>query len=301
MTNTLKTLEHEGWTFTVQEGEPLVSDEVLAERLGMALKDLRALIRRHANQTVGTVSGTSVPHITPIPNPRTVRRFTKAGKERGSIVVEGFLLTQEDVVFLVTRSEAPRAIAWTKVIVRVFLWAQLQLRAALPPPDSEIDPEPDPHEAYLKARTFEKYDPIVQRARRKESADEKTVQTLHRVLVPLEYDCALDDATMEALIPEMLGCLEQWRTEGRKLDEVDERDILRLFSRIAAHAVHPNYDEKLTFAEMQEAKIQAREAREQRLQDELQRANAKIRELENALPEASASPAPTLWLVPPRR
>jgi len=99
-------------------------------------------------------------------------------------------------------------------------------------------------EAYLKARTFEKYDPIVQRARRKESADEKTVQTLHRVLVPLEYDCALDDATMEALIPEMLGCLEQWRTEGRKLDEVDERDILRLFSRIAAHAVHPNYADR---------------------------------------------------------
>jgi len=75
-----ETIEHEGWKLTVIAGEPVISDDVLAEHLGMDVKDLRALIKRHASETTDTVSGVSVPaNITPISNPRTVRRFTKTG------------------------------------------------------------------------------------------------------------------------------------------------------------------------------------------------------------------------------
>ena len=120
----------EDWTFVVRESdrdhEPLIPDEVLAERLGAPENDVRALIRR--NVEAG--------HITALSNRRTVRRFTRGGKNRGEMLVDGFLLPEASALFVVTRSDTPKAVELTKEMIRVYML----VRRGLAPAPQALDP-----------------------------------------------------------------------------------------------------------------------------------------------------------------
>jgi hypothetical protein len=122
----------EDWTFVVRESdrdhEPLIPDDVLAERLGAPENDVRALIRR--NVEAG--------HITALSNRRTVRRFTRGGKNRGEMLVDGFLLPEASALFVVTRSDTPKAVELTKEMIRVYMLVRRGLAPA--PAPQALDP-----------------------------------------------------------------------------------------------------------------------------------------------------------------
>lgn len=124
---TRRIYETEGWEWVVDpealgDEEPRIADKDLAPRLGLALNDLRDLIRRHAKAA----------NIAPFSNRRTVRRFTSKGQNRGTIEVTEYWLSEADALFLVTRSEAAGAIALTKAMIRVVLAVRRHLAQTVP-------------------------------------------------------------------------------------------------------------------------------------------------------------------------
>lgn len=135
---TRRILESGGWELTIgeefQTSEPLIADEVIAKHLGVEVESVRRLIRRHAApQTPDTASGVSgEPNIVPVPYTRTVRRMTRGGQNRGEITVHGFMLTEADALFVVTRSDSPRAIAFTKKMIAVYMAVRRHLAATVP-------------------------------------------------------------------------------------------------------------------------------------------------------------------------
>lgn len=97
------------WTFTVpgEAGtEPEIPDTALAPRLGMSLHHLRELSARH--EKAGNIS----------PRVNRIVRETggRPGKQR--------FYNEADALFLVTRSETPKAIALTKEMIRVYMLAR---------------------------------------------------------------------------------------------------------------------------------------------------------------------------------
>lgn len=106
------------WTFTVPgaEGiEPEIPDSALAPRLGLDLDKLRELSARH--EKAGNIS------------PRVF--FPTVGENRrgrGRPARQRFY-TEADALFLVTRSEAPGAIALTKEMIDIYVLARRGLLA----------------------------------------------------------------------------------------------------------------------------------------------------------------------------
>lgn len=130
----LPTFTHEGLVLVVREGEPMVSDEALAAAIQAPGDDVREVIKRNVDEG----------HIAAVPNLRSARRFTKAGKNRGSVTVHGYLLTEADALFIVTRSNTPRAVAATKVMIAAFIAARRQLAAPSAPKQLPPAPEAPP-------------------------------------------------------------------------------------------------------------------------------------------------------------
>lgn len=113
------------WTFTVpgEAGtEPEIPDTALAPRLGMSLHHLRELSARH--EKAGNIS----------PRVNRIVRETggRPGKQR--------FYNEADALFLVTRSETPKAIALTKEMIRVYMLAR---RGLLVPAASPSAMSPD--------------------------------------------------------------------------------------------------------------------------------------------------------------
>lgn len=99
--------------------EPLVVDTELAERLGYTQpRQIRELINRLAED----------PGFGQIQRRRTVRRQrTRNGGER-EYTIEEYLLTEEQALEVVTKSETPKAKQLTRIIIRVFqAWRKNQL------------------------------------------------------------------------------------------------------------------------------------------------------------------------------
>lgn len=114
------------WTFMVREAdrdrEPLVSDEVLAQRLGFDRpRKIKDMIRRHIAD--GNI------------NPFAVRTTVgQTGGRPGTL----YCLGEADALFLVTRSDTPKAIALTKEMIRVFMLARRGLMPVSPSVDSAV-------------------------------------------------------------------------------------------------------------------------------------------------------------------
>ena len=143
------TFEYEGLVLVVSEGEPLVSDDALATFLQAPANDVRGLIKRNVDE--GHIAATS--------NRRTAPRFTRDGKSRGSVTVHGYLLTEADALFVVTRSNTPRAVAATKTMIAAFTAARRQLATspappALPPPVKALPPAPPPAPLHSERRVM---------------------------------------------------------------------------------------------------------------------------------------------------
>lgn len=104
-----KTVTVEGWDLVVrlnQEDEPLIPDEVLAERLGFdRVYKLRELIGRHEKDK----------------NINPVAVFPTVGKTTGGRPGKRYLLNESDALFVVTKSETPKANAVTKEVIRLFV------------------------------------------------------------------------------------------------------------------------------------------------------------------------------------
>jgi hypothetical protein len=134
---TRRILESDGWELTIGEefetDEPLIADEVVARHLGIEVESVRRLIRRHAApQTPDTASGVSgAPNITPVPYIRSVRRTTRSGQNRGEITVSGFMLTEADALFVVTRSDSARAVSITKKMIAVYMAVRRHLATSV--------------------------------------------------------------------------------------------------------------------------------------------------------------------------
>lgn len=132
------TFEHGGLVLVVNEGEPTIGDEALATHLNVPLRQLRELAKRH--RAAGNISGSEVY--------RTVR-FTSSDPGKGGRPGHGFLYTEADALFLVTRCETPKAVAATKTMIAAFIAARRQLAAtpespALPPPPPPAKALPSP-------------------------------------------------------------------------------------------------------------------------------------------------------------
>jgi hypothetical protein len=109
------------WTFMVRESdkdrEPLVSDEVLAQRLGFDRpRKIKDMIRRHIAD--GNI------------NPFAVR--TTVGQTSGGRPGTLYCLDEADALFIVTRSETTKAVALTKEMIRVYMLARRGLMPAAP-------------------------------------------------------------------------------------------------------------------------------------------------------------------------
>ena len=113
------------WSLTVPgaEGtEPEVLDEELGTRLGMERpRKIRELIRRHVEE--GNVC------------PREV--CPTVGQTGGRPTVK-YYLNEADALFVVTRSETPKAVALTKEMIRVYMAAR---RGLLPQQRASVDPQ----------------------------------------------------------------------------------------------------------------------------------------------------------------
>lgn len=113
------------WTFTVpgEAGtEPEIPDTALAEKLGMTLHHLRELSARHEK------AENIAPRVY-----RTVRfNRGRPGKQR--------FYNEADALFLVTRSETPKAIALTKEMIAVYMLARRGLLVPAASP-SAMSPE----------------------------------------------------------------------------------------------------------------------------------------------------------------
>ena len=111
------------WTLTAPgtEGmEPEIPDDAIASRLGMEVRRLRELSERH--EKAGNIT------------PRVCRTVRQTGGRPG---IARFY-TEADALFLVTRSEAPQAVALTKEMIRVYMAAR---RGLLPRPVAALPPE----------------------------------------------------------------------------------------------------------------------------------------------------------------
>lgn len=111
------------WTFTVPgaEGqEPEIPDTALAERLGMEQHHLRELSARH--EKAGNIA------------PRVYRTVRETGGRPG---LQRFYC-EADALFLVTRSETPKAVALTREMIAVYMAVR---RGLIPPPARpQVDP-----------------------------------------------------------------------------------------------------------------------------------------------------------------
>lgn len=106
-----QTLTIDGWTLHVIEDEPRVRDVELAERLGYERAvAIRELIRRWQSD-LGIV--------------RTVRIIPEGRGRPGT----EFWLTEEQALFVCTKSETPKAVETTKLLIRVFVQARKGLLA----------------------------------------------------------------------------------------------------------------------------------------------------------------------------
>lgn len=105
------------WEFTApgtEGAELLMPDEALAPRLGLALHKLRELTRRH--EASGNVS------------PTRLLPTVGSNRGRGQPGVR-YLYSEADALFLVTRSETPRAVALTREMIGVYMTARRGLLA----------------------------------------------------------------------------------------------------------------------------------------------------------------------------
>ena len=88
------------------DGEPRISDVEMAERLGYArVADFRALIRRHA-KTLKQFN---------------VLRAVRSRNENGGPGFTTYSLTEQQAIYIVTKSEMPLAIEITVAIVKAFV------------------------------------------------------------------------------------------------------------------------------------------------------------------------------------
>lgn len=104
--------------------EPLVVDTELAERLGYDRpRKIRDLIKRLAeDQGFGPIQS----------RPTVGRQLTNGGGER-EYTVQEYLLTEEQALEVVTKSETPKAKQLTRIIIRVFqAWRKGQLQPSQP-------------------------------------------------------------------------------------------------------------------------------------------------------------------------
>lgn len=166
------------WTLTVPgaEGtEPEIPDDALAARLGLADNDLRSLARRHA----------AAGNIAPRAYRRTVRRFTKGGRNRGEVTVDGFMFNEADALFLVTRSETPRAVALTREMIAVYMAAR---RGLLPRPAPAAPPQLAAEVSALRAA-------VVDLQRELASGTIGPDVALEKIVTPLRRIAALRGAT----------------------------------------------------------------------------------------------------------
>lgn len=95
-----------GWTLTLRGEEPLIPDEDLSVRLGLPLHKLRQLSGRHEE------AGNIAPEV----STTVVETGGRPGKRR--------LYNEADALFLVTRSETPKAVALTREMIRVYMLAR---------------------------------------------------------------------------------------------------------------------------------------------------------------------------------
>lgn len=120
-----------GWALDASTDEPRIRDVDLAERLGFAQpRDVRKLIRRYEKS--GDLSGVSMR--------ATVARIEiRPGVFRNDTVNE-YWLTEADALFVVTKSETPRANAITREVIDVFLaWRRGHLKPAPAPVPAPVD------------------------------------------------------------------------------------------------------------------------------------------------------------------
>jgi len=123
---------------TVMEGEPRARDLDLARWL--EFKDphkIRKLIERWSRVPEGS---TEPPVISPVSNPATVARFTKSGKPRGEVASVEYWLSEPEAIFILSKSETPKAVAVTKAVIAVFMAAR---RGLLTPPVPPALPAPE--------------------------------------------------------------------------------------------------------------------------------------------------------------
>lgn len=126
------------WTLTAPgaEGtEPEIPDTALAGRLGLPLHKLRELSGRH--EKAGNIA------------PRVVS--PTVGETGGRPARQRFY-TEADALFLVTRSEAPQAVALTKEMIRVYMAAR---RGLLPRPAPTVSPQLAAEVSALRAAVAE--------------------------------------------------------------------------------------------------------------------------------------------------
>jgi hypothetical protein len=113
------------WTFMVREAdrdrEPMIPDADLAERIGLPIHKFRQLSGRH--ERAGNI------------NPFAVS--TTVGQNGGRPGKQRFY-DEADALFIVSRSETPKAIALTKEMIRVFMLARRGLMPMAPSVDSAV-------------------------------------------------------------------------------------------------------------------------------------------------------------------
>lgn len=153
------------WTLTVPgaEGmEPLILDEDLGERLGFDRpRKVRDLVRRHRAEG----------NVAPIEVCPTVG-------QTGGRPTTKFYLTEADALFIVTRSETPRAVALTREMIGVYMAAR---RGLLPRPSPAVPPRLAAEVDALRAAVVELQRELASGTIGPDVAHEKIVTPLRRI------------------------------------------------------------------------------------------------------------------------
>lgn len=189
----VKSETFEGWTiaFADRDGEPMVHDLELAERLGFERpRNIRLLIQRLRED--GILSDSEVCS--------TVKQTSRVG---GRPATE-FYLTELGAILVASRSETPTARALTRSIAQLFLaWRRGQLEAAPRPltldttvaNSARIGDDPVAWSRYQLARrrahfatgySFQRLDGYVRRTQRVSTPKALSLHLLEHVIASLE-------------------------------------------------------------------------------------------------------------------
>jgi hypothetical protein len=166
------------WTLTVPgaEGmEPEIPDDVLAAKLGGSVYKFRRLIERHAS------SGNIGPR-------EVLPTVGKTGGRPG----KRYLLNEADALFIVTRSETPRAVALTREMIGVYMAAR---RGLLPRPAPTVPPQLVAEVAELRAQVVASGAAIVELQRELASGTIGPEVAHEKIVMPLRRIAALRGAT----------------------------------------------------------------------------------------------------------